>query len=358
VADGIDILIHRAPRRRRRTESHDGSVSTITRQPPVRHRVKRTVRGVIRAVTPAWVLREVRLVLAKRRVVARYGGIARSPAPTLRYLMFDRELDNFTYPIANTAELSAFIADVLGTDTATVTTYIDELTTDSELASAIGSRLAGRSDRNPSMPFGRRLGWYAIARVRRPTLIVETGVHDGLGSTVLLRALQRNAEEGSPGDLLSIDTRPEAGWLIPEILRGHHRVVVGDSKVQLPAAIGDRSVDVFIHDSDHAYAHEAAEFELIGRRVSPGAVLISDNAHATSAFADYCARHGLGYRFWRERPRGHFYPGAGIGVAVAGASGAAPTESGVGREVAAHAAGEADSITASVNRSVRGSPVQ
>jgi predicted O-methyltransferase YrrM len=314
---------------------------------------------MIRAITPARARRELRLVLSKRGIVARYGGIARSPAQTLRYLIFDRELDNFTYPIANTAELGAFLADILATDAATVNTYIHELATDAELATEIRSRLAGRSDRNPSMPFGRRLGWYAIARIRRPNLIVETGVHDGLGSTVLLRALQRNAEEGSPGDLLSIDTRSEAGWLIPEMLRGHHRVVVGDSKVQLPAAIGDRSVDVFIHDSNHAYSHEAAEFELIGRRVSPGAVLLSDNAHATSAFADYCARHRLEYRFWRERPRGHFYPGAGIGVAVVGDSGVGLTESGVIRDVAAaDAAGEADSITASVNRFVRGSPVQ
>jgi predicted O-methyltransferase YrrM len=235
---------------------------------------------------------------------------------TLRYLLLDRELDNFTYPIANTAELSAFIAGVLGTDSATVKALIEELATDAELATAIRARLAGRRDRNPAMPFGRRLGWYAIARLRRPRLIVETGVHDGLGSTALLRALERNAADGFPGELLSVDTRAEAGWLIPDVLRARHRLIVGNSLVGLAAAIGGRSVDIFIHDSDHAYTHETSEFETIGPHASAGAVLISDNAHGSSAFADYCARHGLDYRFWRERPRRHFYPGAGIGIAV------------------------------------------
>jgi hypothetical protein len=45
-------------------------------------------------------------------------------------------------------------------------------------------------------------------------------------------------------------------------------------------------------------------------------VLLSDNAHASTAFSDFCERHGLTYRYWREVPRGHFYPGAGIGMTI------------------------------------------
>jgi hypothetical protein len=280
--------------------------------------VNKTLRRVVRTITPAPARRQVRFVLAKRRIVARYGGIRRSPTQALRYLMFDHELDNFTYEIANSAELSAFIADVLGADAALVTRYIHELAHDGELARALGSSLATRPDRNRSMPFGRRLGWFAIARVRRPRLIVETGVHDGLGSTTLLRAIQRNEAEGYRGGLISIDTNPSAGWLIPGWLRPYHRLVVGNTDVQLSATLGDRPIDMFIHDSDHRYAHETSEFEAIADLASPGAVLLSDNAHASSAFSDFCDRHGLDYQFWGEVPKGHFYPGAGIGVAIVG----------------------------------------
>ena len=275
-----------------------------------------TLRRVGRAIVPARARREVRLVRAKSRLVRTYGGIRRDPTRSLRYLLFDRELDNFTYPIANLAELSAFLAVALGIDRATVQSYMRELQADEALAQALRTRLVGRPDRNRSMPFGRRLGWYAAARIRRPRLIIETGVHDGLGSTALLRALERNEEDGFPGRLVSVDIRPSVGWLIPDDLRERHTLVIGDALAAIVAAAVDEPIDMFIHDSDHRYEHETAEFETAFRVVGPNAVLLSDNAHASTAFADFCSRSGLTYRFWHEVPRGHFYPGAGIGIAI------------------------------------------
>jgi predicted O-methyltransferase YrrM len=174
------------------------------------------------------------------------------------------------------------------------------------------------------MPYGRRLGWYAIARATKPRTIVETGVHDGLGSTVLLRALERNAAEGRPGSLISFDPVPSAGWLIPSSLRVQHQLVEGPAPDLFTAVLRDRQVDMFIHDSDHRYEHETAEFESILDFVAPGAVLLSDNAHAGTALRDFCERHNLSFRFFREAPRQHWYPGAGIGLALV--SGAAKPE--------------------------------
>ena len=265
------------------------------------------------------------MIAAKRRLIDAYGGIRRDPGHAIRYLAFDRELDNFTYPIDNVGEMSTFLGDVLDVDPATVRRSVNELAGDAELVASIRKRLATRSDRNPTMPFGRRLGWYAIARIRRPRLIVETGVHDGLGSTALLRALERNAADGFPGELVSIDIRPSVGWLIPDELRARHRLVIGDALANITSAAADRSIDMFIHDSDHRYEHETAEFETAFRVAAPGAVLLSDNAHASSAFADFCARRGLAYRYWHEIPRGHFYPGAGIGISIAAAETAPPS---------------------------------
>ena len=74
---------------------------------------------------------------------------------------------------------------------------------------------------------------------------------------------------------------------------------------------------MFIHDSDHRYEHETAEFELIVTHLDQRAALISDNAHSGTAFLDFCDRHGFQFSFWREAPLRHFYPGAGIGLAIA-----------------------------------------
>jgi hypothetical protein len=277
----------------------------------VKRRLRRLVRRVRRTAR-----REEDLFLAKRRVVAAYGAFRRAPAKAVRYLLFDRELDNFTYEIANGNTLAGFLAEALATDQATVQRYIDELEGDGALTREVESRLALRKDRNRSMPFGRRLGWYAMTRVNRPSLIVETGVHDGLGSTALLRALERNDADGHPGELVSIDLDPSVGWLIPDELRSRHHLVIGDARVEVPLAIAGRRIGLFIHDSDHRYEHETAEFEVAAEWVDPGSILLTDNAHATTAFADFCKRRGLVYRFWGEVPRAHFYPGAGIGMAV------------------------------------------
>jgi hypothetical protein len=194
--------------------------------------------------------------------------------------------------------------------------YVDELDTDHEFRRAIQDAPGWPPGRKGVMPYGRRLGWYAIVRATKPRLAVETGVHDGLGSAVILRALERNAEEGSGGVLLSFDIRSDVGWLVPSWLRGRYELRIADALATLGEAVADRRVDFFVHDSDHRYEHETGEFEAVLPLTGPGAMLISDNSHAGTAFRDFCARHAFDFSFWREAPDHPFYPGAGIGVAA------------------------------------------
>jgi predicted O-methyltransferase YrrM len=262
----------------------------------------------------------LRLVLREARGKARafwsYSALRRSPKLAVKYLLFDREIDNFTYDISNRVELAAFLAKTLARDEKQMRAYIDELDNDGELRRAIEKALAGRRGRNRTMPYGRRLGWYAAVRASKPRLAVETGVHDGLGSAVLLRALARNADEGYDGMLLAFDIRKDVGWLVPAWLKSRYELRFADALTTLDAAVSGRAIDFFIHDSDHRYDHETGEFEAVTRVANPGAVLMSDNAHAGTAFRDFCERHGLSFHFFREVPDSHFYPGAGIGVAV------------------------------------------
>jgi predicted O-methyltransferase YrrM len=258
----------------------------------------------------------MRRLAHKHGVLRTYGAWRRSPFEALRFLLSSRELDNFTYEIANINELTTFVADVLGCPRDDVARALDELAGDRELEVWLRERLSSRTDRNRWMPYGRRIGWYALVRLTRPRLVVETGVHDGLGSTVLLRALERNAADGVSGELASFDTRSDVGWLIPDALRSRHQLVIGDALERLRPVVNGREVGLFIHDSDHRYEHERAELELVTPMMGPQGLLVSDNAHAVTALADHCVRTGLEFHFWREVPRGHFYPGAGIGLGL------------------------------------------
>ena len=153
-------------------------------------------------------------------------------------------------------------------------------------------------------------------RISKPRLVVETGIHDGLGSAVLLRALERNAAEGYPGHLMSFDTNPTAGWLVPDSLRQLWTPVTGDTKQTLELSLAGKLLDVFVHDSDHALDHERWELQTACRFAAPGAVLISDNSHVSPVLRELADTWGASYHYFHEQPMNHFYAGCGIGLAT------------------------------------------
>jgi hypothetical protein len=238
----------------------------------------------------------------------------RRPMAALKFILTDREIANFTYEIGNYDELHRFIARNLGCPEETVRRYSLELREDADLTRRLGERLAPRKDRKAVPLYGRRVGWYCAVRVKKPSLVVETGVSDGLGSAVLLRALERNRAEGQAGRLIGIDIDPTAGWLLDNALTQHYQLVIEDSQRALPRVLAGQRLELFIHDSNHHYAHERAEYALIKPFLTPDAVILSDNAHAVPALEDFSKEEGRPYDFFHEEPVGHFYPGAGIGL--------------------------------------------
>ena len=242
----------------------------------------------------------------------------REPRLFLWFVLKGRETTNFTYDLANTGELVEFVAAALTRPVSEIAGYVREVEEDAALRSALSARLSRRKDRNPQPMFGRRVGWYCVVRALRPRLVVETGTANGLGTALLARGLRNNALAGSPGELVSFDIDPRSGWLLDESELDGVRLVVGDAKATLPETLAGRHIDLFVHDSDHTYDNERAELELAVQFGSDVLVLISDNAHATTALREICADLGIEYLFFRERPAAHFYPGAGIGLALVG----------------------------------------
>jgi len=240
-------------------------------------------------------------------VVRTYGDSARKhPLTALRYLVAGDETSNFTYEIANRDELARVVADALGAPPAEIRSLIAEADADAELR----RRLRGHT------LFGRRLGWYAALRWSKPELAVETGTADGLGTALLARAIERNVEEGAQSHLLSFDVVPTAGQLLDDHLRQFATLIAGDAVDTLPRALEGRRIGYFVHDSLHTYEHERAELELATAHADDRVVLISDNAHVTTALADVAAEHGAAYASFTERPVRHLYPGAALGIAV------------------------------------------
>lgn len=227
----------------------------------------------------------------------------------LRFLLLDPEADNLTYDLANEDELVSWIAAAMGAGQDHVQRLLVEAKSNAWLNGKLYDATKGKWWMKTSPPLGRRLGWYVIARLLGPDRIVETGIHDGLGSLVLLAALDANGH----GELVSFDIVPNAGWMVGQHPRWSARIE--STTTGLAPAFREAPAQMFIHDSLHTEEHERFELETAAS-LMPSGVLISDNSHETTVLADLCAEQGHRYAFFQERPRDHFYRGGGIGLGV------------------------------------------
>jgi predicted O-methyltransferase YrrM len=230
-----------------------------------------------------------------------------------------RETTNFTYDLTerNRAHLASFVAVVTEKSPAEIRRHIEELESDAELREHIRQAARNSPRSHPSdaeTRYGRRLGWYAFVRALKPSVVIETGVDKGLGACVLTAALRRNAAEGKPGRYYGTDINPNAGFLLSGPYAEHGRILYGDS-IESLRALDEKSIDLFINDSDHSADYEAREYQTVADRLSPKALIIGDNAHCSDKLIAFAEKTGRRFLFFQERPADHWYPGAGIGVA-------------------------------------------
>lgn len=138
---------------------------------------------------------------------------------------------------------------------------------------------------------------YAIVRALKPELMVETGIANGVSSSYLLLAMQKNCK----GHLHSVEIDRsnvlldgrDPGWIVPESLRLRWSIHMGPSEVILPDLLkGLPPLDIFIHDSLHTYEHMKLEFGLALPYLRPGALLLADDATWNSAFSEFADKIG------------------------------------------------------------------
>jgi predicted O-methyltransferase YrrM len=236
----------------------------------------------------------------------------------MAWLFRSRENANFTYAVTERCQIyfAAGLSALLGERPETVRKYMDEIQEDADFRNHIRilqreHPLRYRTDPEPNV--GRRMVWYAVVRITKPALVVETGVDQGLGATVLCAALKRNAAEGHPGQYRGTDINPQAGYFLKGEYARFGEILYGDSLRSLEKL---DNIGVFINDSDHSADYEQAEYEIVRDRLAPDAIILGDNAHVTVKLAEFSQRNGRRFVFLAEEPVNHWYRGAGIGVSV------------------------------------------
>ena len=136
---------------------------------------------------------------------------------------------------------------------------------------------------------------YALCRITKPNIIVETGVAYGLSSMYILHALHKN----SIGKLYSFDSifRPweskkMIGSIIPDELKANWEFINERSSDKLKPLLNKiGKVDIFIHDSLHTYRNMMYEFKTAWPFIKNNGFLISDDISDNNAFADFCTQN-------------------------------------------------------------------
>ena len=129
---------------------------------------------------------------------------------------------------------------------------------------------------------------YALVRLSKPKIVLETGTFRGVSTAFILRA-QRDAgiENGS---VVTLDRRSDVtiGCAIPEdlkssvtMLSGNVRELANDSTVIPPR------IDLFYHDSTHRFQYQLWEFHTFWKRLRSGGILASHDVDMNGAFCKF-----------------------------------------------------------------------
>jgi predicted O-methyltransferase YrrM len=235
---------------------------------------------------------------------------------TARWLVSSREDTNWTYDLLeqNLVALACTISCMTGVPKETVFAHMKEGNEDQSLRDHVARHTKSSVQRvraDATCRFGRRLGAYAIARVMKPRVVVETGVDKGLGSVLLAAALLRNRNEGFDGQYYGIDINPRAGWLLHPPYDAAGKILYGDSvsileKIEAP-------IDLFITDSDRSTVHEAEEYRVVQPKLGKGGIIVGNYSDSSEALIKLSLERARDYLFFGERPKDHWYRGGGLG---------------------------------------------
>lgn len=132
---------------------------------------------------------------------------------------------------------------------------------------------------------------YCLVRLMKPREVIETGVARGISSAYILKAMNKN----DTGQLSSIDlllpikgSKEETGSMVSEELRARWNLIFGPSVPKMNKLRRDiKTIDIFIHDSDHHYQNQLQEYRIALDWLCDGGILISDDV-SNNAFLEAC----------------------------------------------------------------------
>jgi len=131
---------------------------------------------------------------------------------------------------------------------------------------------------------------YILVKSKKPKILVETGVANGITTNSIMFALNENDNSGF---LHSFDILPETGnsnlieanWIFHLLEKKKTNKHFSRIIENLP------KIDIWLHDSNHGYRWQKFEYLLAIRRLNRDGILISDDVDASSAWGEVIPKY-------------------------------------------------------------------
>ena len=121
---------------------------------------------------------------------------------------------------------------------------------------------------------------YAFVVKVKPSVVVETGIANGITTNVLMRALEKTG-----GVLHSFDVDMRTKNVYTGSGRWEFHILKNNLERDLQLQVSKiGKVDLWIHDSNHGYNWQAFEYQLARESLNPDGLVVSDDIDASTAW--------------------------------------------------------------------------
>ena len=130
---------------------------------------------------------------------------------------------------------------------------------------------------------------YAVVKILKPKVVVETGVANGMSTSMILLALK-----DSGGVLHSFDINAETkNAHKPQVNWEWHQLDFRNPMKSFRSffQVHDTNVELWVHDSDHSRYWQEFEYDLAIKHLGSNGVMISDDIDDSSAWFRKFSKH-------------------------------------------------------------------
>jgi len=256
-------------------------------------------------------LNQIKFIISKINVYLRYK--KQSISYGIKWILFGKEISNFTYEIKNETELLHIVQIVTGINYEVLKKILSEINfDDNQFKNFLSNDFY--SNYSKKKIFGRRLLWFLLIRTLKPDLVIESGVVKKLGSAILIYGLFKNYLEGYNNSEfigLDIENKKTSYFNLDNKNFKNYKFYYEDT-LSFLSKYDKKKKLLYISDAAHNYDFETQEYNLIKKNLGAGSIIISDSN--SGSLSDFSILNKKKIIFFHEKVNNFWHNGAITGI--------------------------------------------